>query len=254
MLGSSGVTYSDTGPAGTLPNLLRAELTERRPDATWVVEAEEIPPARDMPDRVAAAVEAHRPDVVVAMMASNYFTYDSVSARVRRRWPALFRATRALSARVKLVAGGGVEGSASPRGWLFRGPRWLASRLVGAEPYMKLDNATDNSRLALEYLGGLPDIVAVCKLPATSRDVTLERRQVNEERVARFHAAMIDTCDRHSIRYYELLQALSAAGLEHKRTKDGLHPTLETRGAEAWIQADLVLQGLEVATSAGRIP
>ena len=61
MLGSSGMVFTDTGPSGTLPKLLEAELSRRVPNSSWLCDSEEIPPARDLPRRVRAAVEARRP-------------------------------------------------------------------------------------------------------------------------------------------------------------------------------------------------
>ena len=168
LLGASGMLFTDTGPSGTLPALLVAELTRREPGIAWFCDAVEIPPARNMPDRVTAALDAHHPDVVVLSASSSYFTYEYVSATVRRRWPKLFSLVSDVSTGLREASGGGFEGGRSARGWLFRAPRWLGRRLIGAEPFMKVENAIENTRASIDVVTARGGIVTIFKHPTMS--------------------------------------------------------------------------------------
>jgi hypothetical protein len=244
MLGSSGVTWTDTDPSGTLPNLVIAELARSSPDFAWTAVAVEIPPSREMPERVAAAVRAHTPDVVVFAAASSYFTYDSVSARVRHKWPWLFRPSRSVADGLRGASGGGIQGGGSARGWLFRAPRLVAERLIGAEPYMKVEHATANTLAALTVLEEQPGLAWVCKLPVMSTDLPQEKLAVYKARLDPFLDAIKQACDRCSIAYYTIDDAARAAGAEPERVADGLHASLATRIAEAGFMAALILEAL----------
>ena len=169
LLGSSGMTWTDTGPSGTLPKLLEAELSRRVPGVVWLCDGVEIPPARNMAARVRAEVESHRPAVVVLGPSGSYYTYDSVIARVRRRWPRLFGLSKSLGEGLKAASGSGIQGSSSPRGLLFRAPQALAARVIGAEPYMKVEHAIANAREALEYAAAQEGLVrsSSCQPPRT---------------------------------------------------------------------------------------
>jgi hypothetical protein len=244
MLGSSGITWTDRGPSGTLPNLVIAELSRRRPEVGWSSVAVEIPPAREMPERVAAAVQAHAPDVAVFAPASSYFTYDSVSARVRRKWPWLFRPSRSVADGLRGASGGGMQGGASARGWLFRAPRLAADRLIGAEPYMKVEHAIANVLGAIAVLTARPGLAIVCKLPRISTDLPPEKLAIYKARLDEFLDALKQRCDEDGISYYSIADAAWAAGGEPERVGDGLHASLATRTADADFMAGLILEAL----------
>jgi hypothetical protein len=178
MLGSSAVTWSDGGPERSMPKLLEAELSRRMPDAGWSCRGEEIPPGRDLRERVSASVEAARPSVVALDASASYFTYDYVVARIWRSWPWLFGASRSFGGALKAAFGHGFEGSRSRRGWLFQLPRSLAVRVIGAEPYMNVEHASTNMRDALEYLAGRQAMVSICKLPTIAPDLPGRPRRV----------------------------------------------------------------------------
>jgi len=244
LLGSSGMVYTDTGSDGSLPNLLAAELTQRTPSATWIGCAVEIPPARDMASRVAEAVQKHRPDAVVLATSASYVTYDYIVARVRRRWPRLFGAVRALSSGLKALSGPGFEGSSTARGWLFRAPRWFALQVVGEEPYMRVAHAGSNVRAALDYLADQAGLVTICKLPTMSAEVSQRKERVYQERLREFQSAMRETCEERGIPFYELREAMAADGKQEERVSDGLHSSLATRRWDAAFMAELILEGL----------
>jgi hypothetical protein len=251
LLGSSGVNYSDTGPANSLTNLLAAELSRRAPHVTWTCECENIRPFSDMPERVQQAVEREQPDVVYLAPAASYFTYAFVVLRLRRLAPRLYKPAVALSRHMRRLAGGGLEGSPSPRGWLFRGPHWLAERLLGTEPSIGVDDAIENVSASLRYLVKQESLVTLFKVPTMSTDLPADRSAVYGRRLDRFQRALSAVCEERRMPYYELRQAAAAAGMPIERGGDGLHWTLETRKWEAGLLAGLILQhlGLEAASS-----
>jgi len=246
LLGASGVVFTDTGPSGSLASLLAAELSRRSPERDWTAAAREIPPARDMPDRVRAAVAAGRPDAVVLAVSASYFTYEYVSARVRRRWPLLYRLARSIGDALRSASGGGFEGSASARGWLFRLPRTAARAVVGAEPYMKVENAIANSRASLAFLVEEARLPVLFKLPTMSRELEPAVAARYEARRQQYNAAIRDTCARYGVLCYDLREVMAAEGKEDERVADGLHSTLATRRWEANFLAGLILDRVPV--------
>jgi hypothetical protein len=233
--------FSDTGPSGVMSSLLRAELDTGAPACEWTCESVEIPPARDMPERVAAAVDEKKPAAVVMSFSASYFTYDFVIARVRRRWPRLYGLTQALTRELRDAAGGGWSGGQSVRGLLYRAPRWLGARLIGAEPFMKVEHAAANACAALSYLAAREEIVVVCKLPAMQVRVPAADLSRYRARLEQFKQAVAATCAGNGISTYELEDALRRAGRNLGIVADGIHADLPTRKFDAGLMAGQIL-------------
>lgn len=244
LLGSSGMVFTDTGPSGMLPNLLREELAGREPRIRWECEAAEVPPGRDMQARVAAAID--RDDVVAVVLAisASYFAYDYVVARVRRRWPRLYPLARRLAGEVKLASGGGFAGGSSVRGALFNGPRYLASRVLGAEPYMRLDHVIPNTIASLDTIARRQGIVAVCKLPSMNQGLAEAEAARYRPRVDQFDREVGAACQDLGVFVYDLQAAMAEAGLMEVRVDDGLHADLATRRWDAGFLAGVIVDRL----------
>jgi hypothetical protein len=255
LLGSSGLTHTDSGPSGAPSALLAAELKHRAPGVEWVCDAATVAPTRNMADRVAAVVERERPDVVLLAPAGTYFTYDYVVVRLRRIAPRLYDRALWLSRRMKRWAGGGFEGSKSPRGWIFRLPRWLGARLLGMEPHMKVEHAIENTSEALGYLVKQEDVVTLFKLPTISTELSGKRAAEAGLRLNQFHSAMESRCRAHHVPCYELREAYGTEGANLAKGRDGAHWPLEIRKWEAGYLAGLILEslGIEEQAGAGRL-
>jgi hypothetical protein len=251
LLGASGMLFSDAGPEATLGALLQRELSSRRGEVDWRCFAEEIPPARDMAARVAAAVEHRPPAAVVLAISASYFTYDYVVARVRRRWPRLYPLARRLTGETQRVAGAGIQGSDSLRGELFRLPRRFATAVVGAEPYMKVEHAVENTVAALDVLRGLPGVITLCDLPRMNTRLPADDMARYRPRLQRFVEAVSAACKERSIYAYDLEQEMARAGLRAARVADGLHSDLPTRQWQAAFIADRILERLPRQEGAG---
>jgi hypothetical protein len=246
LLGHSGLTYSDSGPPGMHASLLKAELQRQAPAIDWQCAVMPVAPVRNMAAKVAEAVEQEKPDVVFLAPAGTYFTYDYVVVRLRRMAPRLYDRAMRLSRTLKRWAGEGFEGSPSPRGWVFRGPRWLGARLLGTAPLLDVEHAIENTSAALGYLIKRENLVTILKLPTMSSELTGERAAAAGRRLDQYQAAMRAMCRDHHVPCYELREAYGAAGQTLSKGRDGAHWPLEVRKWEASYLAGLILKSLAV--------
>jgi hypothetical protein len=237
------MVFTDTGPDGTLPALLRGELSARAP-GEWQCLGFEAPPARNMPASVAALLDEHSPAAVLIAFSASYFTYDFVIARVRRRWPRAYPLFSRLTGGVKVASGGGWAGGDSLRGAIFKLPQAAAKAVIGAEPYIKLDHAIENARLALETAAGRPGLVIGCKLPTMNQDLSPEEYVRYKPRLSAFLDAILATCAQRGVFTYDIQQEMLAAGAQERRVDDGLHGDLATRTWEARFLAERFLERL----------
>lgn len=254
LIGSSGVTFSESGPADTLAGLLERELTRRAPEAEWECLCFEASPTRNMADVVSATVEREAGDVVLLAPASSYFTYEYVVVRLRRISPRLYARTVAWTTWLKRMAGGGLEGSASPRGWLFRAPRWVGARVLGMEPRMKVEYAIENTTAALRWLVKQESVVTLVKLPTTSFELAGPRASVYLGRLNQFNDALHATCREHHVPCYELREAIGEAGAEARKGSDGSHWPIEVRRWDAGYLAGLVIEQLQLDNRQALMP
>jgi hypothetical protein len=213
-----------------------------------------MPPTRDLPEKVAAVVEREEPVAAILGFSSSYFVYESVLARVRRRSPFLYEAARPWVARLKDASGPGLAGGSSARGLLFRAPHAIAERLIGAEPFMKLEHAIANARGAMLWLGTHPGLTVLCKLAYLSPTVPAERLATYGARLAAFNEGIIAACDETGIFYYDLKEATAAAGLAFGTTPDGLHADLPSRRFEAAMIAGRILEAAGIDGKAATSP
>jgi hypothetical protein len=97
-----------------------------------------------MTPSMAARIEARLerdgvPDAFALLVGEMHFTRDYVAYRVRERWPRLYKPVVRIAQALTDLGGGGPAGAPCPRGWLFRGPRWLATKLVGVAPDVRVE-------------------------------------------------------------------------------------------------------------------
>jgi hypothetical protein len=151
---------------------------------------------------------------------------------------------------MKRWAGGGFEGSRSPRGWIFRGPRWLTARLLGMDTHMKVEHAIENTSAALAYLVKREDLLTILKLPTISTELAGARLVACRARLEKYHSAMRAKCHEHHVPCYELREAYGEEGRTLAKGRDGTHWPLDTRKWEAAYLADLVLKSLHIEATA----
>src|SRR5262249_3194234 len=158
MLGPSGILETQGGTTGTMADMMCASLQARRPDIEWNCRPEAFYISDRMAARAVRIVEREKPRAVVLMIGSPAFADDFVVYRIRELWPPAFQASLWLSRTVKAIAGGGGEGSRSPRGTLFRLPRRLGIKLIGAAPIYRMEAALGYARECVEALLRLEDV------------------------------------------------------------------------------------------------
>ena len=135
---------------------------------TWQCDATVLYLSPNMAARVRDVTERERPDVVFLRPPDMQILQDYVVYSVRERWPALYRTSVRLSAWLIDLAGGGPQGAPWFRGWLFRAPRWLMSKVVGVAPAMRVPDAVACVRETLDALSRLEDVTVVYSLPMST--------------------------------------------------------------------------------------
>jgi hypothetical protein len=248
VFGASNVLFTDAGPEASLFELIRQELESRAPDVAWKLSAAEVPPARNMPDRVLDIVRREGAIGAYYMPSSTYFAYDFVIARVRRRYPWAAGLVARLGGGLKAAAGGEYEGASSARGELFRWPRAVAERLIGAEPYIRTDHAIQNTVETVNRLSRIEHFVLVAREPFTRIKTDPDKLRIYLERIDRYAAALRAACEAAGFCCYSLPRYMAKFGLEPLYVADQIHMTLETRRYEARAAAEHLLAGLKPVT------
>jgi hypothetical protein len=153
MLGHSSVSYAETGPGDSVNDRMAAELRRLHPELDWQCHAGLLYMAPEMTAYVGRRLEREgNPDVVVLMLGEMHFTRDYVVYRVRERWPRLYRASVAIAQTLTSWGGGGPAGSPSPRGWLFRVPRRLATKFIGTAPDVRVEQAIELTKRTIDTI------------------------------------------------------------------------------------------------------
>ena len=238
LLGSSRLNYVEGDPSGSLTALLSAALGERAVSVTWRVEGRPLFYGPRMPEVARRHWETTRADFVVVDLGSNAFADDVPIARIRRRWPRLYPFARRMAERFKVMAGGGQV--ASPRGWLFRFPRWLVLRLVGAEPEVEMEAATAATLATLDQLLRLEDPVVICSFGFMPEPSGPRARAVYRSRVQPFTRRVLEYCREHHVAVYDRLEALAEAGRPAGRSVDRNYVDRATREFDAAKLAEMV--------------
>lgn len=249
VLGSSAVTFTDTGESGTTPAKLRAELARRAPGMAWEVDSQILYPTERMRELAARHLDLFHPDLLLLSMGANTFVERTVVYSIRRRSPLLYPVAARLSRAGKALSGGGAEGSAGIRGTLFRVPRDLARRVLGTASLLDPDAALKATEATFEMLSGrgIPVVVRLAEGNVQQQD----QRPMAKKLTATYNAAVREWCRRYEFAVFDLEEELGAA---YTRTPDGLHVDDATRSAEAALAAELIADALGLTGDQGPAP
>jgi len=172
------------------------------------------------------------------------FLHDYVIFRVRDRWPRLFRVARGIAAPLLALAGGGVAGAPSPRGWIFRAPRWLAALTIGVAPNVALNDAIAWTKEALDALLRTESVQAVfvssanAMVPNIAPAEAARRREAYMTEVRRY-------CLDHAVLMLDPAKVSAALGSRMSLGPDEYHEDVASRDPQASMYAQAILQALD---------
>lgn len=233
LLGASNLTYSEDGRSLTLVALIEDEIGKRLPASNWRCEARPLFYGPRMVDAAEAQTKRIKPAAVVVSLLAWSFATGTPMGRIRARWPALYPSARAIADRLKKAAGG--TDVKTPRGWIFKAPRWLVLQLVGSEPEVDVNDAVRSSIETLDALVRLEGPLVIC---AISLFVTKTKRGEAEavrRRLELFKTSLEDHCRLRHIALYDRTDQ------SHNRSPaDADYAGLETRRYEASLIAGLL--------------
>jgi hypothetical protein len=248
ILGSSSVTYGESGDPSTLPGLTERYLKERSPAHNWVCVSERLFYSAGMADRADKLVERHRPAVIVIYLQKSQFVSLKVVYQIRNRWPRMYEGSLAFAKWLKGLAGGGGYGAAGLRGWLFRAPVFVAEHVIGTAPEIWVDDAIKYTRETIERLAKQENITILCKMPKETSGTPKTERQLAW--AARFRTELAATCESRRIPLFRSEDDRPPARRRwlRRRAEDGVHATPERREEQASVLADEVLAAAESAS------
>jgi hypothetical protein len=241
LFGPSNTNFSETSPDEALPGLIEAELRSRAPEVRWECTSERLFFGDSMSRRAVSVVRRLRPNLVIVVFASPAFSMYAVIYRLQLSAPWLYRPALKAAQALKVLAGGGSEGSPSVRGQIFRLPRYLAARVLGLATLTTVDEAIASTRDALGALLSEEEVAVVCRLTVP---VPYYRDQIADDavRVERFNTAVAAYCHQRRVTCYDLSSRLRDAGRVYEFWDDRLHPNINTRRFEAGVAAAIVLE------------
>lgn len=240
LLGPSMIFFSENGEASTMLGLQQAALAGAAPQVRWRCEGRILFPGESMARRAEALVEATKPAAVVLVLSAFQFAHESVSLRIRERWPRLYPAARYLMEKVRGLAGGGFEGSRSPRGWLFRLPRQLALWLIGGASDITPEAFLAYSKEALVALSRHEDLIVICRMPVFYWPLSPSQEARAKLKLARVKAELAQHCASGHIPTYDLVDE-ARGRVELVPAADGVHFSEITRRFEADVIARRLL-------------
>ena len=248
ILGSSSVTYGESGDSSTLPGLTELYLKERSPEHNWVCVSERLFYGDGMADRAEKLVQRHRPAVVVIYLQKSQFVSLKVVYQIRNRWPRMYESSLAFAKWLKGLAGGGSYGAAGLRGWLFRAPVFVLEHVIGTAPEIWVDDAIKCTRETIERLAKQENITILCKMPKETSGTPKTQRQLAW--AARFRAEVATICESRRIPLFRSEDDRPPARRRwlRRRAEDGIHATPERRDEQASVLADQVLAAVEPAS------
>ncbi len=239
LLGPSGILETEGGVSGTMADMLRDRLEALNPDVDWSCWPEIFFISEGMAGRAVRIVSREKPDAAVIMIGSPAFADDFVVYRIRELCPPLFEASLRFSRLIKAIAGGKGEGSPTARGWLFRLPRRIGVKLIGARPVYSFNDALRYSKETIDALVRLEDVAIVCRGGVTNppfSDSATEHRR----RVEAFNDALGAYCRERHVPFYVVQSEMAAEGHEISFLSSGGHISRFTREFDSHRAADLV--------------
>jgi hypothetical protein len=238
--GSSQIRHSESPDQPSLPDLTCRRLTELQPATPWTPAVAIAYPLPNMAAQVAKALAADSPDSIVLFLGSSTFAEHKVEYSLRRRSRTLARLLRRASGSALGAAGGGTEGSASPRGLLFRLPRGLARRILGAAPLVQPEVALEAVRTTIAALHRERRGTCLVVLSAGAPQ-TRERAERAAATIQWFNDKVADYCEGLGVSYLDPVSAVQGYGASFERP-DGIHAGFETRLALSLALAERLVE------------
>lgn len=239
VLGDSTFSYTEGDPAHRFPVFFKTHLERDLPDVDWECDSEILYTTLTMATRVTAAMQRHQPDTVVLKISAMNFSREDIVNVVRDRWPALYRPTKTGAAWLRSAAGGGPRGAQGPRGWIYRGPHGLLSKVIGAEPGVSVEEAVEAVRQSIKEVlrkEGRHLLVAIPS-PRGKTEVEAARRLQFRNDVSAF-------CDERRVAYYDPSKAKMQSGHQRNIGADGWHDDPSGRDYAALIMARALVASL----------
>ncbi len=244
VLGPSNVVFRETDASASAAELFEQALNGASGGPAWMAESRLLFYARSMARRADTAVEEVGPDAVLLTLISKPFIIEAPIARLRRLLPGLYPKARRIADWLKSLAGG--NNVASPRGWLFRLPRWLLLMTIGGEPELDIDDAIAYAKATLDALVSHEDILVVCRLPFGLNASAGARGRRQMERVERFNEAVGEHCrKRHVITYERGLEMQRAGTTIGQSARDGEHADYGAQVFDAGFVSRIIVRAME---------
>jgi hypothetical protein len=255
LLGSSSVTYGESGERTTLHQLTQTNLRRDTHNDDWTCLSELLFYSPAMASRAQKMVEKNGPGVAVLYLQKSQFTNEKVVYRIRERWPRLYDRAYALADWwKKKIAGGHGYGAPGPRGWLFRVPLFVAERVIGTAPSVRMEDALTYTRETIDALLRNEDVVVLVKMPKETSSTPKTERQL--ARAERFRAGVREHCAARHVAVFLSEDSRPTARRRWLRVtgSDGIHATIERRGEQAGDLATEIVAAVEqtAAVAAGR--
>jgi lysophospholipase L1-like esterase len=238
---TSGVTLAN--PSDAWPIRVGALLSPLIGQPLEVANLSLVPVGPKAVPRVEAALEKHQPDLVVFTFGSYHFGVSTVGNRVRRRYGArAYRLFRRLEVRFesKTASRSGRKAGANRTG------RWLARRIIGAEPLSTKDEVTGIQLEIMRILSQREHLTVVIMVAPPVED-SLSRDNNNANAVLEEHRERMNAAGRalHFIiadPVHAFAEARANAPTHHS---DGVH-----RGPEGHrIQTEVIMKAFLEAPS-----
>jgi len=239
LMSTSLIHFTETDPSQSLLGLMGQELNDRHPEVEWRCSGDLLYISPSMPRRATALIAKYKPDIAIVRPTSLTFMHDDVTSAIRDRWPRLYRLALSLGERFRWLGGGLRWGGAGRRGLLFRVPRWIAVKLIGEAPPIRVELATEYVKETLDGLLRLEDLRFSCHL-AVGNDKTRLKPEEDVRRRDYFVESLRVYCRERLIPFSNARDVMQAKGITYDYGADQWHTTMPYRLAESEALAEIV--------------
>jgi len=240
ILGRSNLDFTEPGAEdASSPTLLKSYLASRAPGFEHELVTASLYFGDRMASRAAELIEREHPDAAFVQIGTNSIEEEFVVWAIQARWPRLYPLALTIAQRLKSAAAGGAEGANGLRGQLFRVPRALARRLLGAEPGNDLHEALRCTKETVDALARFEDRGAAVQLMPTVRTRPLRSAQ---ERLDFFTRELREHCQRRRVTLLSRFDYCREMGIVPQPSGYGIYPGRVTREADVRAMAAFILQ------------
>lgn len=250
VFGASTLVYSETTPEESSIKLIERRLRELDPETDWQCVPSVLYYSPGMPRRVHQVIERERPDMVYFRPPGMQLVNDYVINRIRERWPRLYNSSTRVAELFNRLAGGGPDGAPGARGWLFRGPRWLLAKTIGAAPAMRVPEAVAVVRETLDDVLRIEDLTVVYSVPSNVVPPNIPAEEA-ASRLREFAAAVAEYCVQRRVRFVEPAVEYAKRGVVRRLGSDRWHPDAESRRRDADIVGEILIEERRRAAAYG---